>query len=181
MVGQHDWPGKPIDTNRLFVVSLNNIGGCDGSTGPGSINPETGKPWGPDFPRIEVQDWVNTQKQLAERLGIQRWAAVVGGSLGGMQAMQWAIDYPDWVVHCWPQQPVLPLKILLSMKLHATPYSPTRRGTVVITDPTTVPRKVWHSREWSGISLHVSGWYERPLGRICGGARLPRKMTRSLR
>lgn len=93
-------PGKPIDTNRLFVVSLNNLGGCDGSTGPGSINPETGKPWGSTFPRLEVSDWVHSQKMLAERLGIERWAAVIGGSLGGMQALQWAVMFPDWVEHC---------------------------------------------------------------------------------
>lgn len=93
-------PGKPIDTNRLFVVSLNNLGGCDGSTGPGSINPERGKPWGSTFPRLEVSDWVQSQKLLAEHLGIERWAAVVGGSLGGMQALQWAVMFPDWVEHC---------------------------------------------------------------------------------
>ncbi len=93
-------PGKPIDTSRLFVVSLNNVGGCDGSTGPGSLNPETGKPWGSAFPRVAVSDWVRTQKMLAERLGVERWAAVVGGSLGGMQALQWAVEYPDWVEHC---------------------------------------------------------------------------------
>lgn len=93
-------PGKPIDTERLFVVSLNNIGGCDGSTGPSSVDPNTGKPWGSAFPRVEVADWVRTQKMLAEYLGINRWAAVIGGSLGGMQALQWAVEYPDWVEHC---------------------------------------------------------------------------------
>ena len=82
-------PGKPIDTNRFFVVSLNNIGGCNGSTGPTSINPETGKAWGADFPRLRVRDWVVTQKMMMEALGIDVWAAVVGGSLGGMQAMRW--------------------------------------------------------------------------------------------
>ena len=69
-------PGKAIDTNRFFVVSVNNIGGCHGSTGPSSINPETGQPWGPDFPMVTVKDWVNSQARLADRLGIQRWAAV---------------------------------------------------------------------------------------------------------
>ena len=92
-------PGKPIDTNRFFVVSLNNIGGCHGSTGPASINPDTGQPWGPDFPMVTVRDWVNSQARLADRLGIEKWAAVIGGSLGGMQAMQWAIDYPNRVAH----------------------------------------------------------------------------------
>jgi homoserine O-acetyltransferase len=93
-------PGKPIDTNRFFVVSLNNIGGCNGSTGPTSINPETGKAWGADFPRLRVRDWVVTQKMLMEALGIDVWAAVVGGSLGGMQAMRWCTKYPDRLRHC---------------------------------------------------------------------------------
>lgn len=94
---QHIGPGKPIDTNHYYVVSLNNIGGCAGSTGPTSINAETGKPWGPDFPVVTVTDWVVTQARLADRLGIDRWAAVAGGSLGGMQALQWTIDFPDRV------------------------------------------------------------------------------------
>ncbi len=92
-------PGKPIDTNRFFVVGVNNLGGCHGSTGPASINPETGKPWGPDFPIITVKDWVVSQDKLREHLGINQWAAVVGGSLGGMQVMQWAIDKPDRLRH----------------------------------------------------------------------------------
>ncbi len=93
-------PGKPIDTNHFFVVSLNNIGGCHGSTGPASINPGTGKPWGTDFPSLRVRDWVNSQALLADKLGIDCWAAVVGGSLGGMQAMRWALEYPDRIRHC---------------------------------------------------------------------------------
>ena len=93
-------PGKPIDTDRFYVVSLNNIGGCHGSTGPSSINPETGECWGPDFPALRVRDWVNSQRCLADRLGIDCWAAVIGGSLGGMQAMRWALEYPDRVKHC---------------------------------------------------------------------------------
>lgn len=88
-------PGKAIDTHRFFVVSLNNIGGCHGSTGPASINPETGQPWGPDFPMVTVRDWVLSQTRLADALGIDCWAAVIGGSLGGMQALQWSIDFPD--------------------------------------------------------------------------------------
>ena len=87
-------PGKPIDTDRFYVVSLNNLGGCHGSTGPTSINPATGRAYGPDFPTVIVQDWVNSQALLADYLGIERFAAIIGGSLGGMQAMQWAIDYP---------------------------------------------------------------------------------------
>ena len=93
-------PGKPIDTNRFFVVSLNNLGGCNGSTGPSSVNPITGAPYGADFPVLTVEDWVHSQARLADRLGIKQWAAVVGGSLGGMQALQWTITYPDRVRHC---------------------------------------------------------------------------------
>ena len=92
-------PGKPIDTNRFFVVSLNNLGGCKGSTGPNTVNPETNALWGPDFPIVTVRDWVNSQARLADILGIRQWAAVIGGSLGGMQVMQWAIDYPDRLRH----------------------------------------------------------------------------------
>ncbi|QXH51235.1 homoserine O-acetyltransferase [Pseudomonas fakonensis] len=93
-------PGKPIDTNRFFVVSLNNLGGCNGSTGPSSVNPATGKPYGADFPVLTVVDWVHSQARLADRLGIHTWAAIVGGSLGGMQALQWTMTYPDRVRHC---------------------------------------------------------------------------------
>lgn len=91
--------GKPIDTDKFFVVALNNLGGCAGSTGPTSINPQNNIPYGADFPMVTVQDWVHSQAMLAERLGIEQWAAVVGGSLGGMQALQWTIDYPNRVRH----------------------------------------------------------------------------------
>ena len=87
-------PRKPVDTNRFFVVGLNNLGGCHGSTGPLSINPDTGKAYGADFPMVTVKDWVESQSMLADRFGIDKWAAVMGGSLGGMQALQWAIDKP---------------------------------------------------------------------------------------
>lgn len=93
-------PGKPIDTNRFFVVSLNNLGGCHGSTGPTSVNPDTGRLWGADFPTLRVRDWVKVQALLMDALGISTWAAVVGGSLGGMQAMRWCIDFPQRVRHC---------------------------------------------------------------------------------
>ncbi len=92
-------PGKPFDTNRFFVVCSNNLGGCAGSTGPTTINPDTGRRFGPDFPIVTVRDWVASQARLADALGIDRWAVVVGGSLGGMQALQWTIDYPDRVRH----------------------------------------------------------------------------------
>lgn len=93
-------PGKTIDTNVYYVVSLNNLGGCHGSTGPTSVNPETGKLWGPDFPQIRVSDWVNSQAALADHLSIDTWAAVIGGSLGGMQAMQWSVQFPERLKYC---------------------------------------------------------------------------------
>lgn len=96
----HIGPGKAIDTNRFFVVSLNNLGGCDGSSGPNTMNSDTGLPWGPDFPQVSVSDWVTTQVMLADRLGIDSWAAVIGGSLGGMQALHWAVHYPERVRNC---------------------------------------------------------------------------------
>jgi homoserine O-acetyltransferase len=92
-------PGKPLDTRRFFVVGSNYLGSCFGSTGPASINPATGKPWGADFPVVTVEDWVEAQARLADRLGIERFAAVIGGSLGAMQAMQWTLSYPDRVRH----------------------------------------------------------------------------------
>jgi len=92
-------PGKPIDTDKFFVVGLNNLGGCHGSTGPISINPEAGKPFGSSFPVITVEDWVESQARLADYLGIQQFAAVVGGSLGGMQALQWSLAFPERVRH----------------------------------------------------------------------------------
>ncbi len=92
-------PGKPIDTNHFFVVCSNNLGSCRGSTGPTSINPETGKVYGADFPIVTCRDWVQSQNQLRQHLAIEQWAAVVGGSMGGMQVMQWAIDYPERLRH----------------------------------------------------------------------------------
>ncbi len=92
-------PGKPIDTRRFFVVALNNLGGCAGSTGPTTINPDTGKPYGPDFPMMAVRDWVNSQARLADYLGIEKFAAVIGGSLGGMQSLRWSIQYPERLHH----------------------------------------------------------------------------------
>jgi len=92
-------PGKALDTNRFFVVGTNYIGSCFGSTGPASVNPATGKPWGADFPVVTVEDWVEAQARLAERLGIERFAAVIGGSLGAMQALQWTLSYPERIRH----------------------------------------------------------------------------------
>ena len=93
-------PGKAIDTRRFFVVCPNNLGSCRGSTGPLTIDPDSAEPYGPGFPIVTVRDWVRAQAALAQRLGIAQWAAVVGGSLGGMNAMQWAIDLPERVRHC---------------------------------------------------------------------------------
>ena len=93
-------PGKPVDTDHFFVVGVNNLGSCFGSTGPMSIDPGTGRPYGASFPVVTVEDWVNAQAQLADALGITRWAAVMGGSLGGMQALSWTIQYPDRIAHC---------------------------------------------------------------------------------
>ena len=97
---------KAIDTNQFFVVCVNNIGSCFGSTGPTTINPESisneGEPqvYGPDFPLVTIKDWVKTQAMLSDRLGIDVWHAIVGGSMGGMQAMQWSVDYPDRLKRC---------------------------------------------------------------------------------
>lgn len=92
-------PGKPIDTDKFFVVCCNNLGGCSGSTGPASINPETNRPYGPDFPIVTVEDWVQTQARLGAQLGVEVWAAVIGGSLGGMQALEWSTRFPHKVKH----------------------------------------------------------------------------------
>ncbi|MBF0657135.1 homoserine O-acetyltransferase [Psychrobacter sp. NG25] len=107
-------PNKAIDTNRFYVVCVNNIGSCFGSTGPTSINPESVKSdssstnshdseppvYGPDFPLVTIKDWVKTQAMLSDRLGIEVWHAIVGGSMGGMQALQWSVDYPERLKRC---------------------------------------------------------------------------------
>ncbi len=93
-------PGKPVDTNIFFVIGINNPGSCFGSTGPASIRPDTGKPWGAAFPVLTVEDWVQAQARVADRLGVKRFAAVMGGSLGGMQALSWAMTLPERVKHC---------------------------------------------------------------------------------
>ncbi|KFB70153.1 homoserine O-acetyltransferase [Candidatus Accumulibacter vicinus] len=92
-------PGKPLDTRKFFVVGVNNLGGCYGSTGPLSINPESGKRYGADFPLVTVEDWVAAQARLADHLGVHTWAAVIGGSLGGMQALEWSLQFPDRIRH----------------------------------------------------------------------------------
>jgi homoserine O-acetyltransferase/O-succinyltransferase len=93
-------PGKPLDTRRYFVIGINNLGSCFGSTGPQHMNPTTGKPYGADFPVLTVEDWVDAQARLLDALGITQLAAVLGGSLGGMQALSWALRYPERLRHC---------------------------------------------------------------------------------
>ncbi len=92
-------PGKPVDTNRFFVIGVNNLGSCFGSTGPMHKNPDSGEVYGADFPVVTVEDWVNAQARLLDALGIQTLAAVMGGSLGGMQALSWTLQYPERVKH----------------------------------------------------------------------------------
>jgi homoserine O-acetyltransferase len=93
-------PGKPVDTDRFFVIGINNLGSCFGSTGPMHANPATGKPYGAAFPLVTVEDWVAAQARVADRLGIEQFAAVMGGSLGGMQALAWSIMFPERLRHC---------------------------------------------------------------------------------
>jgi len=93
-------PGKPLDTNRFFVIGINNLGSCFGSTGPMSIDPATQRPYGAKFPVITVRDWVNAQARVADHFGIEKFAAVMGGSLGGMQALAWSMMFPARVAHC---------------------------------------------------------------------------------
>ena len=93
-------PGKPLDTDRFFVIGVNNLGSCFGSTGPTHINPATGTPWGADFPVVTVEDWVDAQARLLDALGIRQLAAVLGGSLGGMQGLSWTLRHPQRVHEC---------------------------------------------------------------------------------
>ena len=93
-------PGKPLDTHKFFVIGVNNLGSCFGSTGPMHVNPATGQPWGADFPVVTVEDWVDAQARVLDALGIQKLAAVIGGSLGGMQALSWTLRHPERLGHC---------------------------------------------------------------------------------
>lgn len=142
-------PGKAIDTNRFYVVSLNNIGGCHGSTGPRSINPSTGQPWGADFPSLRVRDWVHSQHRLMKRLGIEQWAAVVGGSLGGMQAMRWSLEHPDAVRHC--------VVIASAMKLTAQniAFNETARQ-AILSDPEFADGNYLHNDQTPARGLSVA-------------------------
>ncbi len=108
MTGKPGWwhqvvgPGRPVDTGRFFVVCANVLGGCMGSTGPRSTNPDSGEPWGTAFPPVTIRDMVRAQRLLMDQLGVGRLFAVVGGSMGGMQALEWAATYPDQVFACVP-------------------------------------------------------------------------------
>ena len=93
-------PGKPLDTDRFFVIGVNNLGSCFGSSGPMTTNPATGRVYGADFPVVTVEDWVDAQARLLDALGIDHLAAVIGGSLGGMQALDWALRHPARLAHC---------------------------------------------------------------------------------
>ena len=93
-------PGKPLDTDKFFVIGINNLGSCFGSTGPMHVNPDTGRIYGADFPVVTVQDWVDAQARVLDQLGITQLAAVLGGSLGGMQALDWSLRYPERMRHC---------------------------------------------------------------------------------
>jgi homoserine O-acetyltransferase len=106
-------PGLALDTNRWWVICSNVLGGCQGSTGPSSPNPTTGQPWGLHFPLVTLQDMVNAQHRLMQALGIQQWHAVVGGSLGGFQALLWASHYPRAVRHC----------VLMATAAHVSPQA----------------------------------------------------------
>ena len=138
-------PGKPLDTEKFFVVGVNNLGGCFGSTGPASINPKTGKPYGSRFPVVTVEDWVDAQARLADRLGIERFAAVMGGSLGAMQALQWAIAYPGAhraTPSSSPPRPSSRRRTSPSTRSRARRSPPTRISTAAIsTSYNVVPRR----------------------------------------
>lgn len=161
-------PGKPVDTERFFVVGLNNLGGCHGSTGPLSINPETGEEYGASFPVVTVKDWVKSQALLADHFGIRQWAAVMGGSLGGMQALQWTIDYPERIRHA--------LVIASSTRLSAQniAFNDVARQ-AIITDPdfhngdyrrhNTIPRRGLRIARMMG---HITYLAEQGLGRKFG-------------
>jgi homoserine O-acetyltransferase len=129
-------PGKPLDTERFFVIGVNNPGSCFGSTGPTSPNPAAGgAPYGADFPVVTVEDWVDAQARLVERLGIARLAAVIGGSLGGMQALAWTLRHPQRVRHCIAiaSAPNLWRRTSPSTRSRGARSSPTPTSTAAIT------------------------------------------------
>ena len=131
-------PGKPVDTDRFFVIGVNNLGSCFGSTGPMHVNPDTGRVYGADFPVVTVEDWVDAQARLLDALGIQTLAAVMGGSLGGMQALSWTLQYPQRVRHAVvvASAPNLTPRTSPSTRWRAAPSSPTPTSTAATSTST---------------------------------------------
>ncbi len=149
-------PGKAFDTERFFVVSTNLLGGCRGTTGPSSTNPKTGRPYGSDFPVITVADMVRAQRAFLAELGIQRLAAVAGGSLGGMQALEWAVLYGDDVgaiVADREHARVCARKASRGTRSRATRSRPIPTGRAATTTARAARRRAaWAWRAWSGTS-----------------------------
>ena len=148
-------PGKALDTEKYFVICINVIGGCKGSTGPSSVNPKTGKPYALDFPIVTIGDMVRTQKVLIDHLGIKKLHGVIGGSMGGMLALQWAASFPD-SVEC-----VIPIAATLKHSPQQIAFNEVGRQ-AIMADPLwnngnyyggASPEKGWRSPAWSGISL----------------------------
>lgn len=137
-------PGKAFDTEKYFIVCTNVIGGCKGSTGPGSINPETGKLYGLDFPIITIPDMVNAQKALIDHLGISRLLCVTGGSMGGMQSLQWAVTYPDMVRLC------IPIATTARLSAQAIAFDAVGRH-AIMNDPN------WNNGDYYGKQLPATG------------------------
>ncbi|MBF0494372.1 MAG: homoserine O-acetyltransferase [Candidatus Omnitrophica bacterium] len=137
-------PGKAIDTDRYFVVCSNILGGCMGTSGPKSVDPETGKPYGLSFPVISIGDMVNAQKRLLKFLGVERLLAVTGGSMGGMQALEWTVKYPDMVASC------IPIATTYKHSAQQIAFDEVGRQ-AIMADPD------WHGGNYYGKTLPASG------------------------
>jgi len=121
-------PGKPLDTDRYFIVCANVLGGCQGSTGPASLHPDSGKPHGSSFPVVSIRDMVRSQAMLADQLGVLRWQCVVGGSMGGMQVLEWGIMYPERCAS------LVPIATTVSATAQQIAYSSVQRNAIAL-DP----------------------------------------------
>lgn len=143
-------PGKAIDTDKYFVVCSNILGGCRGSTGPSSINPKTKEPYGLDFPIITIGDMVNAQKKLVDRLGISKLLSVIGGSMGGMQALQWAAAYPDSV------HSVIPLATTSRLSAQGIAFNEVGRRAIMLDpkDGLAIARMIGHITYLSEEAMH---------------------------